>query len=484
MLADPYRHAVVVDWKESGDEILGHLRQRFGENDALHSPDLDALIANYEPEPGPRTHQALGQELTTAGLRLYQLPVDSDELILVVVPASAEKKFLSAARSLPEKPTLLVQPAQAPGEPARRLVPPRGDQPRIGVPAGEVLLVPPDVLLVSTTDATTLDTRTWPPVSQSSSFGARLWRYQARPDGVCHAAILEGGDEGPNRLMVLIGSSHDAHPRWEFIDVPPAADEILQPISRRAPDYVARLAFHQDDLLVFRDGALWVVDDLLGGNRRLRFVEDLGRQRRLQRPIAAHSADGRCWMIVNDRVFEYRDHELHPTGVFLVQEGKRTAPTARGFVYTYDAYPGWAEYDVSSGRVRNRTSSLLADRFLTVQVLTGGWIALIRIRDADRDHDLAHLWHPESDTWRRIPFGEFGDVTVTDLLISGSGELWVRGRTGGERTPGTLVNGGRFDDFLRSLDEVPDLQEEKWWAHEPTEELSYPRLVGSRPPRS
>lgn len=453
VLADPATHAVVVDWKESGEEILAQLRARHPDLPGLADDELDLVIADFAPEPGPRTHAALGQQLTSSGLRLARLPTDTDELHLVLVVDSEVSAFTEAATSAGLEPDWLTQPRRAHGEPAQRLTTPVSEHRRAAFSfdnaqyADTSVVVSERVLNLQLSargwQLTWLDHTTWPPArSPWFEAGSPDWL----PDGSAVADRAKTG-RATEPLRVSVGDPDTL--TWEPVRVPPGEDP-----SRTYPSLVGT------DLLLARSGrysgaelpgTLWSVEDVVGGNRQAAVVRGLPDSGLDQVDVLVRG--GRAWIQIDHRLYAYDAGRCQDTGIALVSS--EAIGSSRGFVFVDEVHGLWGELDLGTGRFRHRDSPRLGDRLGLVE-LGDGWVCALSQRQPTRDRDLAHLWHPESDTWRAIPFGYFGDAGITGLVRTPADDVWSF-----DQHSGQIIDAGPWPGFIDALPTVTDLGEER-----------------------
>ena len=79
-------NCIRIDWKEEINETVSLLTQKWTEHHSVFSDKkFKSLIENYNSEPTDEYLLALGQELSTFNLTLYNIIEDSDSYCLVLI---------------------------------------------------------------------------------------------------------------------------------------------------------------------------------------------------------------------------------------------------------------------------------------------------------------------------------------------------------------------------------------------------------------
>lgn len=532
ILVNPKDRAVLIDHRGLAEDLLAALRDRFG-RDALASKRFDELIANYIDEPGPMTWDALGQQLTTSGRRLYQLETDTDDVAFVVVAEDEVDTFSATAKTLGVHPHWHRQDDHEPGQPAAWLTAPTPSElPRADLNGWVGPAAAADVHLIErhprdantfTTELSLLLTGSWPPVEVACGapwVGSRKLAVDPVRQLAC---VVEAKDVvpakgGPHRVFLAHGDLASAD--WQPIELPGE-----MPVLAPAPAFLGGdlLLAYQSFEAIGTAGGIWRVaaDEL-----RAELITGFGPDQ-VPSFTAVTGDDGRHWVLLGGNLHRYRDGVLEDTQLALGRDGNQQEllATAGGLVVTLEG-TGAAIYDPDTGKARGRRSASLP-RARPIE-LVDGWIGLLWGGPPTRSYDLAHLWHPETGTRLRIPYGYWGDVSPAGgLLIGGvpapavpdpdpapapapattgllgrlkqlfrpdqqaasepqparpasKPELWVV-----DPNQGCVVNAGPFADLLADLAPVSDLGAQEWYEfHRKEGYPRYPRRVRIDPPDS
>lgn len=111
-----------TDYKAESEDVLYALSDVFGEDlPMLSSDEMRKLAEAYSMEQTEDIIKAFGQEITTAGHKLFEIEEDSDSYVLTIIPAEQEEVFLQEMKSLKRKTICMTQPRKRFGSPANRI---------------------------------------------------------------------------------------------------------------------------------------------------------------------------------------------------------------------------------------------------------------------------------------------------------------------------------------------------------------------------
>ncbi len=113
---------VEVDWKSESEDILYAIREMYGKlyNDIMKR-NFDELAENYAQEETEDFINALGQELSSENLLLYEIDEDSDSYVLVVIPTEEENDLKNYLKNNKRKGKIKKQPRRKLGNIAKRI---------------------------------------------------------------------------------------------------------------------------------------------------------------------------------------------------------------------------------------------------------------------------------------------------------------------------------------------------------------------------
>lgn len=115
-------HLAEVDWKAESEDVLYAVRESYKAiYPSLLEKRLDELAENYTAEPAEDFINALGQELSTLNLLLYEIDADSDSFVLTVIPTESEDELKGFLKQQKEKGILKKQPRRQIGSAAKRI---------------------------------------------------------------------------------------------------------------------------------------------------------------------------------------------------------------------------------------------------------------------------------------------------------------------------------------------------------------------------
>lgn len=111
-----------TDWKSGAEDILFSIRDVFKEKyPALADTCLDSLAENYGGEDPEIFIDALGQEISSLHLLLYEIDTDSDTYGFIVIAEEEQEDFKQSMKGNRKKVYLKHQSRQPLGNPARRI---------------------------------------------------------------------------------------------------------------------------------------------------------------------------------------------------------------------------------------------------------------------------------------------------------------------------------------------------------------------------
>lgn len=113
---------IEVDWKSESEDILYLIREMYGKlYPAIMEKDFDELAQNYAKEKTEDFINALGQELSSKNMLLYEIYKNSDSYVLVVIPIKEENALKSYLKSNAKKGEVKKQPKIELGNVAKRI---------------------------------------------------------------------------------------------------------------------------------------------------------------------------------------------------------------------------------------------------------------------------------------------------------------------------------------------------------------------------
>lgn len=116
------KYFIEVDWKSESEDILYAIREIYGKlyNDIMEK-NFDELAENYAKEKTKDFINALGQELSSKNLLLYEINKDSDSYVLIVVPVEEEDAFKSYLKNNTRNGEIKKQTERELGDVAQRI---------------------------------------------------------------------------------------------------------------------------------------------------------------------------------------------------------------------------------------------------------------------------------------------------------------------------------------------------------------------------
>ena len=121
-MKDYENYYVEVDWKSESEDILYAIREMYGSlyNDITKN-NFDELTENYAAEETEDFINALGQELSSKNLLLYEIDEDSDSYVLVVISTEEENDFENYLKNNKRKGKIKKQQRKRLGNIAKRI---------------------------------------------------------------------------------------------------------------------------------------------------------------------------------------------------------------------------------------------------------------------------------------------------------------------------------------------------------------------------
>lgn len=232
-MEENWNKTVYTDWNSESEDILFALRETYGEDyDCLLGQELDALAENYAAEEPEEFLEALGQELTSLGMGLFELETDSDSYELALVPEEQAGEYNQYLKVKKRKGTQKKQKGRKAGTAARRIdLGKRLSCDRIALPPGYRIRwnLGNDLLWLDysmNTDglrccSAVLDISQWPP-QQSADMECIVHGFAENADGSC-LALLQGNGINAQGILaekeyaLVLGSDIHQIRRWQSL---------------------------------------------------------------------------------------------------------------------------------------------------------------------------------------------------------------------------------------------------------------------------
>lgn len=410
-------NCIRIDWKEEIKETVSLLQQKWSEYQTIFSDNkFKLLIENYNSEPTDEYLLALGQELSTHQLALYNIIEDSDSYCLVLIKEQSKVKFEDTNKKNKIRFQLQKQARKKWGTSAKLInlssqIPFEKQFIKGDLRLKHSLSVCQERFYTKegayeTSKYYFIDSKKWP----LKIFETKAVHYtDSSKTNNYHCAIFK--NEIDKNGIIKISKNPFNIDTWEKIN---------------CNDNIPTLAFPfwiNDDLLILDKKKVWLVSSPINGNRECKKLLEVNTERLYihgEFPKVFKTGNGDTYILLHFVFYRWKNKKLIDTGLFTEEHSDFSAFQTGDNRVVYVSKGELIEVDFKTKKTRKRTLEYM-DSKTSIQKYSEDWAVLKRYGHTNKSIDIAQFWHPKTDTWIRMPLGKIGKFGISDIFLHPNG---------------------------------------------------------------
>ncbi|TXG36691.1 hypothetical protein [Seonamhaeicola maritimus] len=406
-------NCIRIDWKEEINETVSLLTQKWTEHQSVFSESkFKLLFDNYNSEPTDEYLLALGQELSTFNLALYNIIEDSDSYCLVLIKEENKIDFERENKKNKISFQLQKQPRKKWGTSAKLInlssqIPFEKQSIKGHLKLNYPLSVCQERFYTKgggyeKSKYYFIDTKIWP----LEKFETKAVNYtDSSITNNYHCAIFK--NELDKTGTIKISKTPFDINTWEQVT---------------STDKIPTLAFPfwvNNDLLILDKKNVWLVSSVATGNRKCKKILEVNTPRRYihgEFPRVFKTGNGDVYILLYFVFYKWENRKLIDTGLFAEEHSDFSVFQTGNNRVVYVSKGDLIEIDFKTKKTRKRTLEYM-DSKTNIKKYSEDWAVLKRFGRTSKSVDLAQFWHPKTDTWIRMPLGKIGTFGVSDIFL-------------------------------------------------------------------